>query len=141
MENVGYKNMKTKLQTLRDLLYEKQTTVFSEQPQPLSLEDKRAFAEGLKSFSSMTETLRARGERLKESVDQIAKMVETAGRMITESDDDIVEKVSAKRHLEYVNKALAEMQKCANEVMIHERRMEAACEDIREGLSKYYEVH
>ncbi len=116
-------------------------TVFSEQPQPLSLEEKRAFAEGLNSFSAMTETLRARGERLKEAVNQISKMVETAGRMITESDDDMVEKVSAKRHLEYVNKAMAEMQKCANEVMIHERRMEAACEDIREGLSKYYEVH
>jgi hypothetical protein len=32
------------------------------------------------------------------------------------------------------------MQKCANEVMIHERRMESACEDIREGLNKYYDV-
>ena len=134
--------MKSKLQTLRDLLYEKQQkeTVFGEQPQPLSLEEKRAFAEGLNSFSAMTETLRARGERLKEAVNQISKMVETAGRMITESDDDMVEKVSAKRHLEYVNKAMAEMQKSANEVMINERRMEAACEDIREGLSKYYDI-
>ena len=88
----------------------------------------------------MTETLRACGERLKEAVNKISKMVETAGRMITESDDDMVEKVSAKRHLEYVNKAMAEMQKSANEVMINERRMEAACEDIREGLSKYYDV-
>lgn len=134
--------MKSKLQTLRDLLYEKQEkqTVFGEQPEPLSIEDKRAFAEGLNSFSAMTETLRARGNRLKEAVEEISKMVETANRMISESDDDVVEKVSAKRHLEYVNKALSEMQKCANEVMINERRMEAACEDIREGLSKYYDV-
>jgi len=137
--------MKSKLQTLRDLLYErdmnlKKETVFSEKEPPLSIEDKKALAENLGTFSAMEETLRARGQRLEEAVSKITKMVETAGRMISESDDDMVEKVAAKRHMEYVNKALVEMQKCANEVMIYERRMEAACSDIREGLSKYYDV-
>ena len=136
--------MKSKLQTLRDLLYEQDTktkkTVFSEQPAPLSIEEKRACAEGLNKLSEIAEAMRARGAQLKESVDRMTSMVETAGRMISESDDDVVEKVAAKRHLDYVNKALVEMQKSASEVMIHERRMEAACEDIREGLSKYYEV-
>lgn len=134
--------MKSKLQTLRDLLYEREDKkiVFGEQPQPLSIEEKRAFAESLNSFSTMSESLRARGERLKQAVEQISKMVETAGRMISESDEDMVDKINSKRHLEYVNKALAEMQKSVSEVMIHERRMEAACEDIREGLSKYYDV-
>lgn len=134
--------MKSKLQTLRDLLYEREEkqTVFKEQPAPLSVDEKRAFAEGLNRFSEIAESLRARGTQLKEAVDRMTSMVETAGRMISESDDDVVEKVAAKRHLEYVNKALAEMQKSASEVMIHERRMEAACEDIREGLRKYYDV-
>jgi DNA-binding protein len=84
--------------------------------------------------------MRARGTQLKEAVDRMTKMVETAGRMISESDEDMVDKINSKRHLEYVNKALTEMQKSANEVMIHERRMEAACEDIGEGLRKYYDV-
>lgn len=135
--------MKSKLQTLRDLLYEqsdKKTTVFSEQPAPLSIEEKRAFAEGLNRFSEIAESMRARGTQLKEAVDQMTSMVETAGRMISESDQDMVDKINSKRHLEYVNKALTEMQKSANEVMIHERRMEAACEDIGEGLRKYYDV-
>ena len=46
--------MKSKLQTLRDLLYETETkkTVFSEQPEPLTTEDKRAFAESLKAGAS-----------------------------------------------------------------------------------------
>ena len=134
--------MKSKLQTLRDLLYEREDkrTVFQEQPTPLSIEEKRAFAEGLNRFSEIAESMRARGAQLKEAVDRMTTMVETAGRMISESDDDVVEKISAKRHLEYVNKALVEMQKSANEVMIHERRMESACEDIREGLRKYYDV-
>ena len=134
--------MKSKLQLVRDLLYErdeKKQTVF-EQPAPLSIDEKRAFAEGLNRFSEIAEAMRARGAQLKEAVDRMTSMVETAGRMISESDDDVVEKVAAKRHLDYVNKALVEMQKSAGEVMIHERRMEAACEDIREGLRKYYDV-
>ena len=134
--------MKSKLQLVRDLLYErdeKKQTVF-EQPAPLSIDEKRAFAEGLNRFSEIAEAMRARGAQLKEAVDRMTSMVETAGRMISESDDDVVEKVAAKRHLDYVNKALVEMQKSAGEVMIHERRMEAACEDIREGLRKYYYV-
>jgi hypothetical protein len=134
--------MKSKLQTLRDLLYEREEkrTVFEEQPAPLSVEEKRAFAEGLNRFSEISESMRARGTQLKEAVDRMTSMVETAGRMISESDGDMVDKINSKRHLEYVNKALAEMQKSVSEVMIHERRMEAACEDIREGLSKYYDV-
>ncbi len=134
--------MKSKLQTLRDLLYEREEkqTVFGQQPAPLSIDDKKSLAANLSSFSTMAETLRARGQRLEEAVTSITKMVETANRMIQESDEDMVEKVAAKRHMDYVNKAVNEMQKCANEVMIHERRMEAACDDIREGLSKYYDV-
>jgi methyl-accepting chemotaxis protein len=134
--------MKSKLQTLRDLLYEnnQKQTVFSEQPAPLSREDKQSFAEALNSFSAMSETLRARGERLRESVERISKMVETANRMISESDDDLVDKVNASRHSKFIEASLKELQKSANEVMIHERRMEAACDDIREGLSKYYNV-
>ena len=134
--------MKSKLQTLRDLLYEREEkqTVFGEQPAPLSIDDKRALAVGLGRFSELAETLRARGERLKESVEQISKMVEVADRMISESENDVVDKVDASRRSKYVKASLTELQKSANEVMIHERRMEAACEDIREGLSKYYDV-
>lgn len=137
--------MKSKLQTLRDLLYERdmnlnKETVFSQKEAPLSIEEKKALAENLNSFSAMAETLRARGQRLEEAVSKITKMVETANRMIQESDDDMVEKVAAGRHMKMVEMALKEMQKSASEVMIHERRMEAACEDIREGLSKYYDV-
>lgn len=137
--------MKSKLQTLRDLLYERdmnlnKETVFSEKEAPLSIDDKKALAANLAEFSNMAETLRARGQRLEEAVSRITKMVETANRMIQESDDDMVEKVAAGRHMKMVEMALKEMQKSASEVMIHERRMEAACEDIREGLSKYYEV-
>ncbi len=135
--------MGRKLETLRSLLYESDETkknVFQESPEPLSLEEKRAFVEGLNSFSTMAERLRARGEQLKEAVEQITNMVETSQRYVSESESDMVDMVEYSRRSKYLKEALKELQKSANEVMIHERRMEAACEDIREGLSKYYRV-
>lgn len=114
-------------------------TVYGEQPAPLTYEDKKYFAESLKTYSQMGEVMYGR-EKLQEMVERISKMVETATRMISESDDDLVEKVSANRHMKNLNSSLTDLQKSANEIMIHERRMAAAYEDIAEGLKKYYDV-
>jgi hypothetical protein len=145
MENVGYNNMKkSNLDIVRNLwLGEEATpkqTVFSEKEQPISIDDKRAFAEALNSFSAMAETIAARGQRLQEAVQRVTKVVETANRLVTESDDDLVEKVAAGRHMKLIEGALKDFQRSANEVMIHERRMEAAYQDISEGLKKYYDI-
>lgn len=133
-------NMKSKLQTLRDLLYETETkkTVFSEQPEPLTTEDKRAFAESLKSFSQLGESVYG-NRNLEEITERLSKMVETASRMVTEKED-VVDSVSASRHMKHVSSALNEFKKSAAEMMIHERRLAAAYEDIAEGLSKYYKI-
>lgn len=117
---------------------EKQT-VYGEQPAPLTYEDKKYFAESLKTYSQMGEVMYGR-EKLQEAVERISKMVETANRMISESEDDVVDKVSASRHMKHVDSALKELQKSSNEIMLHERRMAAAYEDIAEGLKKYYDV-
>jgi rubrerythrin len=133
-------NMKSKLQTLRDLLYETDTkkTVFSDQPAPLTTEDKRAFAESLKSFSQIGESVYS-NRNLEEITERLSKMVETASRMVTEKED-IVDSVSASRQLKHVQAAMNEFKKSAAEMMIHERRLAAAYEDIAEGLSKYYKI-
>jgi len=117
---------------------EKQT-VYGEQPAPLTYEDKKYFAESLKTYSQMGEVMYGR-EKLQEMVERITKMVETASRMIAESDEDVVDKVNASRHMKHMESALKDLQKSATEVMIHERRMAASYEDIAEGLKKYYDV-
>lgn len=137
--------MKSKLDTLRDLLYERdmnlnKQTVFSEKDAPLSIDDKKAFAEALNTFSSLSETVMARGQKLQEAVERVTKMVETASRLVNESGDDLVEKVAAGRHMKLIDGALKDFQRSANEVLIHERRMEAAYQDIAEGMKKYYDV-
>ena len=135
---------KSNLQIVRDLWLGEQTepkqTVFSEKDAPLTVEDKREFANALQSFSTLSETVMARGERLQEAVKRITKMCETATRLVNESGDDMVDKVAAGRHMKLIDEALKAFQKSANEVMIQERRMEAAYQDITDGLKKYYDV-
>tara|TARA_R110001592_G_scaffold98132_3_gene280513 strand:+ start:1506 stop:1937 length:432 start_codon:yes stop_codon:yes gene_type:complete len=142
MVNVGY-NMKFEnknLTALRDLLSEdaSKQTVFSEGPAPLTNEQKQQFAEAVKTFSQMGESVYSNG-KLKSIVERISSIVETATQLVTEKED-MIDSVSAGRHMKHVSGALKEFQKSANEVMIHERRMESAFEDIAEGIQKYFEV-
>jgi len=133
--------MKSKLKIIRDLLKEeKQPSVFSEQPTPLTTEDKLAFREALKTFSQMGESVYGTG-KLKQVVENLTRVVETANRLVTEEADDLVDGVSASRQFKGINAALNEFKKSANEVMIHERRLAAAFEDIAQGIQKYYDVH
>lgn len=133
------KNLNRIFSILNEQNESEKRTVFSEEPQPLSVDDKRSFAEALRSYSALGEVMYGKAN-LKEAVEQIVKMVETASRMVAESGDDMVEKVAASRHLKYLESSCKDLQKSANEVMIHEKRMAAAYEDIAEGLRKYYDV-
>jgi len=131
--------MGQKLQLLRDLLKEDKTTVFSaDQPQPVSADEKRAFMESLRQFSQLGESVYGRNN-LEEITEQLNRMVETATRLVSESGD-ITEKIGGSRHMKYINEAMKEFKKSAQEVAIHERRMAAAYEDIAEGLKKYYDI-
>jgi hypothetical protein len=80
--------------------------------------------------------------KLKEVVENITNIVETAGRLVTEAEDgDGVDRITSGRQMKHINEALKEFTKSANEIMIHERRMAAAFEDIAGGIQKYYKVH
>ena len=133
--------MGKKLETLRNLLYEvdKKKTVFDDQPTPLTIEEKRAFSESLKTFSQLGESIYST-RKIEEAVMQIEKMVETANRLVVEEAEDLVDNVSAGRHFNTMQNALKELKKSCNEIVIHERRASIAYEDIAEGLKKYYEI-
>ena len=133
--------MKNKLKIIQDLLKEQKQSVFTETPAPVTTQEKLAFRESLKTFSIMGESVYSSG-KLKEVVESLTNIVETAGRLVTEAEDgDGVDRVTAGRQMKHVKSALTEFNKAANEVMINNRRMEAAFEDIAEGIQKYYEVH
>tara|TARA_R110000751_G_C13437488_1_gene442433 strand:+ start:19 stop:432 length:414 start_codon:yes stop_codon:yes gene_type:complete len=130
-----------KLQIIRDLVqegYEQKQTVFNEGPEPLTTEQKRMFVEACKTFSHMGESIYGSG-KLKEIVERISSIVETASQLVTE-EGEMVDSISATRQMKGTKEALKEFQKSANEVMIHERRMSAAFEDIAQGIQKYFDV-
>ena len=132
--------MKSNIKAIQQLLREEtKKTVFTEQPAPLTTEEKLAFRHALKGFSQMGESVYGTG-KLKEVIQNLSKVVETANRLVTEEADDLVDGVSASRQFKGINAALNEFTKSANEVMIHERRMAAAFEDIAGGIQKYYDV-
>ncbi len=128
------------LNALQNLLNEdaSKQTVFSEGPTPLTTDQKRQFSEAVKTFSLMGENVYSNG-KLKEIVERISNIVETATQLVTEKED-MIDSISAGRQMKHVGASLKEFQKSANEVMIHERRMEAAFEDIAEGIQKYFNV-
>ena len=121
--------MKSKLKIIQDLLGEQKESVFSEGPTPVTTAEKLTFRESLKTFSRMGESVYSSG-KLKEVVESLTNIVETAGKLVTDG-----------RQMKHVESSLKEFNKAANEVMINNRRMEAAFEDIAEGIQKYYEVH
>jgi hypothetical protein len=129
------------LNAIRDLLYEqniKKETVFGDEPTPLTTEEKRQFVEACKTFSHMGESVYGSG-KLTEIVERISSIVETASQLVTE-EGEMVDSISANRQMKGTKEALKEFQKSANEVMIHERRMAAAFEDIAQGIQKYFDV-
>jgi methionyl-tRNA synthetase len=132
--------MGKKLETLRNLLYEmdsKKETVFSEGPAPVTQEEKQAFAEAISRYSETVDAMVSERD-LERMVEGVVKMVETADRMIAESEHEMLDKINEKRRMRMVNEAVNELKKCANEIVINERRMKACLEDIGVGLNKYY---
>lgn len=132
--------MGKKLEMLRNLLYEvdsKKETVFSEGPAPLTQEEKRAFAETVNRYSEIVESMISK-RKLQEMMQEVEKMVEVGSRYIAESDGDVTDKVSESRRMRYVEAACNEAKKACNEILIAERRLEAALSDIGEGFNKYF---
>ena len=130
------KNLKTIYDILNETVNEKQT-VFSEQPAPLSEEEKSQFAESINRYSETVDAMVTK-RNLEEMVAGVSKMVETAERMIGESQNEMLDKVAEGRRMKMVTAAVNDLKKAANEVVINERKMEAALNDIGEGLNKYF---
>ena len=127
------------LNALMNLLKEdaSKQTVFNEAPTPLTEEEKQSFAENIGRYSEIVDSMVTK-RNLEEMVTGVSKMVEIAERMIGESQNEMLDKVAESRRLKYVNAAVVELKKAATEVVINERKMEAALNDIGEGLNKYF---
>ena len=132
--------MGKKLETLKNLLYERginKETVFSEGPAPLTEVEKQEFSEAISRYEETVNAMVTQ-RNLEEMVAGVSKMVETANRMIGESQNEMLEKVAESRRAKFIESSVNELKKAATEVVINERKMEAALNDIGEGLGKYF---
>ena len=132
--------MGKKLETLKNLLYERDVTketVFSEGPAPLTEVEKQEFSEAISRYEETVNAMVTQ-RNLEEMVAGVSKMVETANRMIGESQNEMLEKVAESRRIKFIEASVNELKKAATEVVINERKMEAALNDIGEGLGKYF---
>ncbi len=132
--------MGKKLETLKNLLYERDVTketVFSEGPAPLTEVEKQEFSEAISRYEETVNAMVTK-RNLEQMVAGVSKMVETANRMIGESQNEMLEKVAESRRIKFIEASVNELKKAATEVVINERKMEAALNDIGEGLGKYF---
>ena len=132
--------MGKKLETLKNLLYERDVTketVFSEGPAPLTEVEKQEFSEAISRYEETVNAMVTK-RNLEQMVAGVSKMVETANRMIGESQNEMLEKVAESRRIKFIEASVNELKKAATEVVINERKMEAALNDIGEGLNKYF---
>jgi|688.fasta_scaffold283294_2 hypothetical protein len=114
-------------------------TILEDKPQPMSKEERTAFLEELKSFSSLGEAVYGKAN-LEELVERVKSIVERGERIMTESGDwmsDVAHKKSFKR----LQEDYRDFENTAREMKQCQERLSMAYENIGTGLSRYYDVN
>ena len=123
--------MKSNLKYILEMITE-------DQPTPLSKEEKAAFADQVKRFSEMGDSVYGKGN-LQELTDRVKDIVNKAEQIASESGDWF-DNVTIKRHMKTLNESYKVFESTAKEMNQLQQRLSAAYEDIASGLSKYFEV-
>jgi methyl-accepting chemotaxis protein len=123
--------MKSNLKYILEMITE-------DQPKPLSKEEKAAFADQVKQFSKMGDSVYGK-DNLQELTDRVKDIVNKAEQIASESGDWF-DNVTIKRHMKTLNESYKVFESTAKEMNQLQQRLSAAYEDIASGLSKYFEV-
>jgi hypothetical protein len=131
-ENVGY-NMKTP--NLKFIL----ETILEDKPKPMSREEKQAFVQEVANFSALGDSVYGKGN-LEEIVERVKHIVESADRIMTESEDSFTN-----TNMKKVNKRMYEdyrdFEQSARELKEAQDRMSMCYENIGQHLSRYFDVN
>ena len=132
--------MGQKLETLKNLLYEMDSkkNVFQEQPEPLTVEEKRVFAESLKQFSQLGESVYGKGD-IEEIVERVKRVVTNADRIMTEGDD-WMSNVAHKKGNKRMHEDYRDFEQSARELKEAQEKMAMCYENIGQHLSRYFDV-
>ena len=105
----------------------------------LTPEQKKSYLESIARYNEYGDTI-YRGNNLKETYNQIRKVVEFASKNIMEESGDWFDQVTLGRHTRKMNESIKVFEKTVTEVIKLQQRLESVYEDIGQTLGRYYEI-
>jgi len=126
--------MKLKLKT-----YLKEGIGELEQRSQLTKEDKARFLEACKGYSNYKDSF-VRAKDIKEKLQEIAWLVETAESVTLQETEEWFDNVTVNRHMKQMKESYKVLEKTGKELMQSQQRFESAYNDIGRILENYYDV-
>lgn len=111
----------------------------AEGPVALSPEERDAFLQELRSFSSLGQHIYRAGE-LSEITSKVGQLVEMACQVNLAETQKWFDQVTVKTHNKRLTEAYKIFERTSQEITALQQRLEASYEDIAEVLNKYYDV-
>lgn len=101
--------------------------------------DKKTFLESCKAFSQHGASI-YRAKDLKERVEQIRNLVETAEQLTLQETENWMDTATVNRHMKQLKESYKMFEKTSGEIMGLQQRLESCYEDIGKVLSTYYTI-
>ena len=112
----------------------------SEESNEMTNEQKGAFLEAVKAYTSFGETV-YRKEGLEKVYESIRNLVETAGKNMVKETEGSFDGITVGRHVKRMNESFRIFEKTLREVHTLQQRLESTYDEIGEVLGKYYEIN
>ena len=113
-------------------------TLMNDQPQPVSIQEKRQFVESIANFSALGDSVYGKGD-IVEIVERVKQIVDNADRIMTESDD-WMSNVAHKKGNKRMHEDYRDFEDAARSLKEAQDRMALAYENIGQHLNRYFSV-
>lgn len=105
----------------------------------LTREQRQEFLENISNFSDFGGNIYRRAG-IKETVQSIRELCETAHKVALQEGDDWFDNISVKRDMNEIGRATKLFEKTAKEMSVLQQRTESLYEEIGMRLSKYFDM-
>jgi len=110
----------------------------TDQPK-ITKEQRQAFLESVRGFSKLGESVYG-SINLRELCEKVKYMVETANQVTLSESDEWFDKMTVSRNMKEIANSYKVFEKTAQEMSVLRERLEAAYEDVGNGLSRYFDI-
>ena len=108
-------------------------------PVQVTKEQKKAFMEAIRGFSQLGEGVYGK-TNLKELCEKVKYMVETANQVTLSENEEWFDRITVSRNMKEIANSYKVFEKTAQEMSVLRERLEAAYEDVGNGLSRYFDI-